>query len=255
MLNKLNCIARTLGALLPIFLAVPVLGQTAPDRPVDACNGASRVTYDGYTYALVGIGTQCWFIENLQSDNYRNGDPILGGLNETEWTSATVGAQTVYGEGNSAVHSGSSDESVNLRATGRLYNAFAVNDARGLCPAGYHVPSDQEWVTLEVALGMNPVRANSKALRGTDQGSRMKAAPDDSRRWDGTNSSVFTAVPGGYRCDYYGAFYNQEACGAWWTSTPSGSTAWSRFLYAGSPKVQRGDTDLHYGLSVRCLRD
>jgi uncharacterized protein (TIGR02145 family) len=204
----------------------------------------SEVIYHGHAYALVGVGNQCWFRENLRSDQYRNGDAIPGGFDAETWAAATFGAQAVY-----------LGDDAQMALGGRFYNWYAVNDARGLCPAGYHVPSDQEWVTLEVALGMNPVRANSKALRGTDQGSRMKAAPDDSRRWDGTNSSGFTAVPGGYRCDYYGAFYNQEACGAWWTSTSSGSTAWSRFLYAGSPKVQRGDTDLHYGLSVRCLRD
>ena len=60
------------------------------------CGGASTVTYDGYTYALVAIGDQCWFAENLRNEHYANGDVIPGELNDGEWSSTTNGAQAVY---------------------------------------------------------------------------------------------------------------------------------------------------------------
>jgi len=59
------------------------------------CGGASTGTFDGYTYSLVGIGTQCWFAENHRSDTYRNGDAIPGNLSDPQWTSTYSGAQAV----------------------------------------------------------------------------------------------------------------------------------------------------------------
>ena len=170
------------------------------------CGGASTVTFDGHTYALVGIGTQCWFAENLRSDNYRNGDPIPGNLTDAQWTSTTSGAQAVYGEGSTLVHQGSSDEVANLATHGRLYNWYAVNDSRGLCPSGFHVPSDGEWTILENELG-------GWALAGAE----LKAAPPV---WNGTNSTGFTALRSGLRFNSTGFFNYEARYGYWWTSTP-----------------------------------
>ena len=89
------------------------------------CKGITTVTFDGHTYALVGIGTQCWFKENLRSDTYRNGDAIPGDLNDSLWTSTHLGVQTVY-----------ENDPANLATYGRLYNWYAINDARGLSPVG-----------------------------------------------------------------------------------------------------------------------
>jgi uncharacterized protein (TIGR02145 family) len=219
------------------------------------CGGASTVTFDGHTYALVGIGTQCWFKENLRSDNYRNGDPIPGNLTDSQWISTTSGAQTVYGEGTSAVYEGSSDEVANLATYGRLYNWYAVNDARGLCPTGFHVPTDSEWMTLEMALGMTSAQANSIGSRGTDQGAQLKASTNDSPPWDGSNSSGFSALPGGFRDANSGSFYHLGDGGGWWSSSPSGSLAWYRYLYSGYSNVVRFYDDVRSGFSVRCVRD
>jgi uncharacterized protein (TIGR02145 family) len=207
------------------------------------CGGASTVTFDGHTYALVGIGTQCWFKENLRSDNYRNGDAIQGNLTNSQWTSTTSGAQAVY-----------NNDPANLATYGRLYNWYAVNDARGLCPVGFHVPTDSEWMTLEMALGMTSAQANSTGWRGTDQGAQLKATSNDSPPWNGTNSSGFSALPGGSR-DYDGSFSLLGNDGYWWSSSPSGSNAWSRFLGSGSSGVTRGDYYVRAGFSVRCVRD
>jgi uncharacterized protein (TIGR02145 family) len=214
------------------------------------CSGAEVVRFDGYDYPTVAIGAQCWFKENLRSDNYRNGDAIPGNLSDAQWTSTSSGAQTVYGEGSSAVYAGSSDEVANLATYGRFYNRYAVNDSRGLCPSGFHVPSDGEWMTLEMALGMTSSQANSTGHRGTDQGTQMKTSS-----WGGTNSSGFSALPGGYRSYDSGNFSSQGTNGYWWSSSRNGTYAWIRYLYSGSSNVFRNYYDARRGLSVRCVRD
>ena len=205
------------------------------------CGGAATVTFDGHTYALVGIGTQCWFAENLRSDNYRNGDPIPGNLDDPQWTSTTEGAQTVYGEGNSTVYDGSSDEAANLESFGRLYNWFAVNDSRGLCPTGFHVPSDGDWIVLENSLGGSQLA-----------GASLKASEP---AWDGTNSSGFSALPGGFRDGGNGNFTDQGDLGLSWSSSPNGTLAWYRNMGSGYSNVFRYDHYARFGFSVRCVRD
>jgi uncharacterized protein (TIGR02145 family) len=203
------------------------------------CSGAEVVRFDGYDYPTVAIGTQCWFTENLRSDNYRNGDAIPGNLTNDQWTSTASGAQAVY-ENNPA----------SLATYGRLYNWYAVKDARGLCPSGFHVPSDGEWMTLEIALGMTSSQANDTGWRGTDQGTQMKMSS-----WGGTNSSGFSALPGGYRNYDDGLFYNQGNYGNWWSSSPNGTYAWFRYLYSGNSNVYRYNYFTRNGFSVRCVRD
>jgi uncharacterized protein (TIGR02145 family) len=211
------------------------------------CGGATTVTFDGHTYALVAIGTQCWFAENLRSDNYRNGDAIPGNLSDVQWTYNSSGAQTVYGEGSSTVYQGSSDEVANLATYGRLYNWYAVNDSRGLCPSGFHVPSDGEWTVLENALGGSSVA-----------GMALKAS---SPAWNGTNSSGFSALPGGFRDYGDGYFSGQSVYGSWWTSSPwsssspNGPDGFSRALGIGYSNVSRTTRNPLDGFSVRCVRD
>jgi uncharacterized protein (TIGR02145 family) len=221
------------------------------------CGGASTVTFDGHAYNLVGIGNQCWFKENLRSDNYRNGDVIPGNLSDGQWTSTTSGAQTVYGEGSSAVYSGSSDETANLATYGRLYNWYAVNDERGLCPTGFHVPTDGEWMTLEMALGMNDAQVNATGWRGTDQGLQMKSSSTDSPTWNGTNSSGFSALPGGSRIPSSGVFHGGGIQGDWWSNSADGSCcAWFRSLNSNYDNFRRdGGHSQRWGFSVRCVRD
>ena len=197
------------------------------------CGGASTVTFDGHTYALVGIGTQCWFKENLRSDNYRNGDAIPGNLTDSQWTSTYSGAQTVY-----------NNDPANLETYGRLYNWYAVTNARGLCPVGFHVPTDNEWTVLENALGGSSVA-----------GTALKSSASDSPPWDGSNSSGFSALPGGFR-DFSSSYFSYLGSGGyWWSSSPNVWNAWNRNLYSGYSYVARDYDSVRYGGSVRCVRD
>jgi uncharacterized protein (TIGR02145 family) len=219
------------------------------------CGGQAAVTFHDYTYSLIGIGTQCWFRENLRSFLYRNGDSIPGDLDDFEWSSTTIGAQTVYGEGASQLEGGSGDEVTNLSDYGILYNWYTVIDVRGLCPVGFHVPSDAEWRNLEMSLGMTQVQADSWGWRGTDQGTKMKASFDDVPPWVGSNLSGFSGLPGGYRGSD-GNFYYQGSNGSWWSSFSLGSNAIYRSLVTENLDVNRGnDYNQKAGLSVRCIKD
>ena len=81
------------------------------------------------------------------------------------------------------------------------------------------------------------------------------AALKDDVAWDGTNSSGFSALPGGARDYVNGAFYGQGDCGYWWSSSPSGAYAWYRYLDSGYSNVPRNYFNSRYGFSVRCVRD
>ena len=111
--------------------------------PETAFTCGDPVSYQGYDYETVQIGEQCWFAENLRAENYRNGQSLLGELDGDAWQSAIEGAQAIYG-----------NDPGNLIEYGRLYNGYAILDARGLCPLSWHVPSDSEWADLEILLGM-----------------------------------------------------------------------------------------------------
>ena len=201
-------------------------------------SGESRCTsmeYDGYTYDLVQIGDQCWFAENLRNEHYANGDAIPGDLSNIDWSKAedtNLGAQVIY-----------NNDASNLTDYGRLYNWYAVDDARGLCPSGWHVPTDDEFTVLTDILG------------GTQYaGEAMKSSPTDSPAWDGTNSSGFSGLAGGYRVND-GVFDDEGDYGYFWSASATGADAWRRRLDGGSAGVYRGGSDLRTGFSVRCVRD
>ena len=193
------------------------------------------VSYQGYDYATILIGEQCWFAENLRSENYENGDVISSGLSDWEWANTSVGAVALYDE-----------------TYGLLYNSDAMFDARGLCPSGWHVPSDGEWMTMEMALGMSESEANDNGLRGTDEGSQMKADYGWSNGGNGTNSSGFSGLPGGFRTDF-GNYVGAGNSGYWWSS--SGGWPWYRNLSSYDEGVSRWSCNPKVGFSVRCLQD
>ena len=209
------------------------------------------VSYHGYDYATVQIGEQCWFAENLRTELYRNGDFIPANLSDSEWSSTASGAVAVYGE-DSGCESYSPDGDAcdpawSLNEYGRMYNWYAVEDARGLCPTGWHVPTDGEWTVMTGFLGDESV-----------VGHEMKTAFGWSDGGNGTDSSGFSGLPGGF---YGGYFYNAGREGYWWSSTSAGSYsygsyAWHRNLRFNTSIIHRSSGYYRrYGMSVRCVKD
>ena len=215
-----------------------------PETPEWNCG--DPVTYHGYDYSTVQIGEQCWFAENLRSGYYENGDAILGGLTDDEWSNTTQGANAIYGEGTSVVWDGSSDECANLIDYGRLYNWHAVEDSRGLCPNAWHVPIAEEF----------EICANNTGGLNT-AGMTMKSSVDNIPPWDGSNSSGFSSLPGGYRADV-GDFSisanGSEAC-FFWSSTSGGNGAINWRLYGGNDGIFEDHNTVSHGFSVRCIKN
>lgn len=216
--------------------------------------------YQGYDYATVQIGNQCWFAENLRAENYRNGESIPSSLSDGEWSSTSIGAVTVYGEGASNCIAFSPDgnacaEDWSLNEYGRLYNWFAVDDPRHLCPQGWHVPADEDWMTMEVSIGMSSVEVTGTGWRGTDEGIMLKNGYGWQGDANGTNSTGFSALPGGSRWYNDGRFHFAGFYGYWWTSTFDGQYPWDRFLDAEHNDVGRSQSNLNEGFFVRCMKD
>jgi len=216
---------------------------------VTGCGGLTTLTYNGYTYDLVEIGGQCWFAENLQTTKYSDGSPIdYPGTNNTAWQNNTTGAYAWY----------DNDSSTYAPDYGALYNWYSVDNAAGLCPTGWHVPTDCEWMYLEDTLGMSTADQEDTGLRGTDEGGKLKETGTThwlSPNTGATNSSGFTGLPGGYR-SFNGNFNTIGYYGYWWSSTEdSTSSDGFRILYYSNGTVGRNYYGKDYGYSVRCLRD
>ena len=213
------------------------------------CNYQNAITFDSYSYELVSIGEQCWFAENLLASIYANGDSILGDLTNEEWSSTVYGAMAVYGEGTATVWNGNEDEESNLAMYGRLYNWHAVNDNRGLCPTGWHVPSVQEMDLLNETLGGAP-----------NAGISLKSSPLDTPPWDGSNTAEFSARPAGMK-EEDGSYYWEGFTTTFWSASPTGysgpveNTAFSRNIQSNFDGVSPGADWYNRGFSVRCLKD
>ena len=128
------------------------------------------------------------------------------------------------------------DEAQSLAEYGRLYNWYAVDDARGLCPSGWHVPTDGEWTDLENHI-------TSQGFSGTE-GTALKATYGWNGGGNGTDDFGFSALPGGGRYYNDGYFTLAGSVGHWWSSSPSGGSAWARYL-ATTIQTSTGTTTVH----------
>jgi len=195
---------------------------------LDTVSGTFTDTRDGKTYRMVGIGNQTWMAENL---NFA--------------TDSSVCYKNVDS---------------NCTKYGRLYN---WNDAMTACPAGWRVPSDEDWDSLTVAAGGQRVEDGYDGYDWKFAGKKLKSTTgwddwedDDgnSVSGNGTDDFGFSALPGGYR--WSGSFYNAGYGGNWWSASEGdASYAWYRGMYYNYDYVNR-----YYGyktglFSLRCVRD
>jgi uncharacterized protein (TIGR02145 family) len=205
---------------------------------------------EGNLYKTIGIGTQTWMAENLRTTRYNDNAEIDLIESRNEWMNTETPGYCWY-ENNKQLYG---------NIEGAYYNWLAVISSR-LCPTGWHVPSDIEWKTLEMNLGMTQEQADGEGTRGTLEGSAIKEA--GTNNWlpegiAGTNSSGLTGLPGGYRSGYMGIFDEEGLSSHWWTSTgyyPQGNVAYARSLYSGSSGIVRTLRYLREGFNVRCIKD
>jgi uncharacterized protein (TIGR02145 family) len=210
--------------------------------------------FDGNVYTTIVIGTQTWMVENLKTTHYRNGEPIPNVTYNTIWSLLSTGAFCWYGN----------DEATFKNPYGALYNWYAVFDTRNIAPAGWHVPSDAEWTTME-----NFLIANGYNYDGTTTGNKYAKALASATGWNsysGTgvvgntdypskrNATGFTAYAGGYR-SYAGEFWNVGDYGFWWSSDVYFDNAWLRSMSFDGSGVGRDCLLERDGFSVRLVKD
>lgn len=222
------------------------------------CGLGSSVSYYGYDYQIVAIGDQCWFAENLRTERYANGDSIPSQLSDSDWFSTTNGAVAVFGEDagceSYSTEGDGCDPEWSLNEFGRLYNWYAVDDSRGLCPSGWHVPSDSAYMILEIELGVPGWEVGYSGMRGATEGFDLKATYSWPNNEFNTNSSGFSALASGERRPS-GWFGGLGLDGYWWTSTPGGTyVAFARFLNS-QPTIGRTNDQKIHGWNVRCIKD
>jgi uncharacterized protein (TIGR02145 family) len=189
----------------------------------------------------VKIGNQEWASENLNVSTFRNGDAIPEAQTSEAWFKA--------GEEGKPAWCYSENDPENGNKYGRLYNWYAVNDARGLAPSGWHIPSDAEWTTLTDNLGGE-----------YEAGHKMKSQAGWDDNGNGSNASGFSGLPGGSR--YFnetlgnGTFDDIGYYTYWWSSTEYDTYhAWNRDLCCSLDYLNRNNLLKRDGFSVRCLRD
>lgn len=195
----------------------------------------SGVAASGPTLPNVAICDQVWMVKNLTVTNYRNGDPIPQVTDQAVWASLTIGAWCWY-----------NNDPANA-VYGKLYNWYAVNDPRGLAPVGWHVASDPEWTMLTDCLGGAASAGGKLKETGTTHWLSPNAAA--------TNTSGFTALPGGSRLVTFSAL---GEVGFWWTSTEASipsTQAKARALNYNLSNIAAGSSGKAKGFSVRCIRD
>ena len=203
----------------------------------EPCPGTPTIYYQGQTYNTVLIGNQCWMKENL---NYET---------EDSWC---------Y-----------DNDPANCDTYGRLYEWATImngeassnsvpSGVQGICPNGWHLPSDEEWKILEGTVdshyGVGDSEWDDDSWRGMDVGKRLKTVTG----WysnSGTNIYGFSAIPAGYLI-FNGDFFNLSIVAYFWSSTEYGNNdAWNRLLGYSHDGVYREDYNRGTGFSVRCVSD
>ena len=206
---------------------------------------------DQHVYRWMKFGRQCWMIDNLQTYIYNDGASIMNITDATSWEELTTGAYCNYGNNIS-----------NVNTYGRLYNWYAVNTGK-LCPLGWHIPTEDEWSTLEKYLISNSFGSNgvkndntiAKAMASTlgwKESMNMGAIGNDPTK---NNRCGFSAMPAGYR-NIDGRFINLGQNCYFWSSTESGKVSSYRYLsYFSGNSIYSLSHDKNIGFSIRCIKD
>ena len=217
-----------------------------PASSGEPCPGIPTVSYGGQVYNTVLIGSQCWMKESLNIGTMING-------NQEQTNNSTI--EKYCSDNNPA----------NCETYGGLYqweeimNYITQEGTQGICPNGWHIPSDDEWKILEGTVdsqyGVGDSEWDGIQVRGFDAGNKLKSSSGWYNNGNGTDDYSFSALPGG--CRYYdGSFGILGSNVYFWSSTESDNNhAWGRYLTCNYDEVDRYSYSKGYGFLVRCLKD
>ncbi len=228
--QNINMIIHEAGGITVNYPIANVDSLTFDTTAVFSCPATLTDSRDAQTYPVIQIGNQCWMAENLR---YNASGSWLNSANPS----------TTYG---------------------RLYNwVTAMTNAssstsnpsgiQGVCPSGWHLPSDPEWNEMEMALGMSAADTALTGWRGT-HGSDMKSTTDWNSGGAGTNTSGFNAFPSGVY--YSGSYFTLGTSAYFWSTTESSpNNAMARHLNSANTEVTRDNYVKSYGFPCRCVKD
>jgi len=210
------------------------------------CKGKIKDIRDNNHYAITKIGTQCWMAENLNIGTRVDGiiDQTKNDLIEKFCYDDDDNNCTVYG---------------GLYEWDEAMEYYTIDSARGICPPGWHIPSDNEWKILEGSVdsdyGIDNTEWDEIGWRGFDAGFHIKSNVGWNHSGNGNDSCGFTALPGGYWL-FTGSFFHIGNMAFFWSSTEIDLTyAFYRSLYHSFDEVGRDNGNRNSGYSVRCLKD
>ncbi|MCD4695998.1 MAG: hypothetical protein K8S16_07130, partial [Bacteroidales bacterium] len=214
------------------------------------CPGTPTVTdAEGNVYNTIQIGNQCWMAENLN---------VGIAINATNGGSNNNGDQT----NNGIIEKYCYDNSTSNCATyGGLYQWDEVMQysttagTQGICPAGWHIPTDDEWKVLEGTVdslyGVGHPEWDGFGYRGFDAGMRLKSQTD----WNGDDASGFNGLASGSYSKFYDSFNYMGTYGSFWTSSEYSTHAYQRYLFDNNGEVGRNHITKNDGRHVRCLKN
>jgi uncharacterized protein (TIGR02145 family) len=210
----------------------------AEDHFTTASNSTGTVTdVDGNTYNTIDIGTQTWFQQNLRVTKYADGSSIPYVTDPTTQASLTTGAYW-NDDGGSGTY-------------GRSYNWYTTTDTRGLCPNGWHIPTDNDWMILETSLGMTSAELSLYGVRGVAQniGGNMKLTTIwQTPNTGATNSSGFSGIPFSITSD--GNYFS-----VMWSATETATGGISRSLFSSTAGIDRENQYKYWGQQCRCVKN
>lgn len=200
---------------------------------------------DGNSYKTVKIGDQWWMCENLRVKQFQDGSAItnIGNIDQDSvWANATAPAYSV----------------LNDTLYGCYYNNFAVQDSRKLAPAGWHIPTDEEWKTMEKTIGMSQSQSNQLAWRGTNEAELL--LNKNLEGWQtgtvpfGMDTYDFSILPAG--CRLFSGEVTSGFTAFFWTATSiTNGHAYYRYFDSQKKNIFRQTTYPQYGMSIRCVKD
>ena len=209
------------------------------------CPGTPTVIYEGQVYNTIQIFSQCWLKENLNVGNMIIGtqDQTNNGIKEKYCYNNNPDSCTKYG---------------GLYQWNEMMQYTTQQGVQGLCPPGWHLPTDEEWKVLAGAVdsqyGIGDQTWDGYSHQGYDAGTNLKTTSGWYGLNNGTDLYGFSSLPGGYR--YLNGVFNViGGAGNLWTSSKYDINAWMRELQYDMPYVYRINYGIWSGNSVRCLRN
>jgi uncharacterized protein (TIGR02145 family) len=198
---------------------------------------------DGKQYDIIKIGEISWVQRNLDVARFSNGDLIKNAASKKDWIEAGKNEQPAWCYYENDLSKG--------KIYGKLYNWFAVNDSRGLCPKGWHVPSYLVWKNLTSYLGDKNISGGKLKSKGTTYWWNPNTGA--------TNEFGFSALPGGFR-DNWGNSSMLTSVGGFWGSTAATEVSEEKKatifnLYCCSTEYSLSTVYADWGYSVRCVKD